>query len=49
MDNVLFSSLFILGLVSGITVPDADQGTTLGNLGSRPRRLLLPVGLPRSY
>ena len=29
----LVNSLFILGLVSGITVPDTTQGTTLGNLG----------------
>ncbi|MDI2030621.1 MaoC family dehydratase [Saccharopolyspora sp. TS4A08] len=29
----LVNSLFILGLVSGVTVPDTTQGTTLGNLG----------------
>jgi acyl dehydratase len=29
----LVNSLFILGLVTGITVPDTTQGTTLGNLG----------------
>ena len=29
----LVNSLFILGLVSGITVPETTQGTTLGNLG----------------
>ena len=29
----LVNSLFMLGLVSGVTVPDTTQGTTLGNLG----------------
>lgn len=29
----LVNSLFILGLVCGITVPETTQGTTLGNLG----------------
>lgn len=29
----LVNSLYILGLVTGITVPDSTQGTTLGNLG----------------
>ena len=29
----LVNSLFILGLVAGITVPDTTLGTTLGNLG----------------
>lgn len=29
----LVNSLFILGLITGITVPDTTQGTTLGNLG----------------
>ncbi|HEY3479842.1 dehydratase [Amycolatopsis sp. A1MSW2902] len=29
----LVNSLFILGLVSGVTVPETTQGTTLGNLG----------------
>ena len=29
----LVNSLFILGLVSGISVPETTQGTTLGNLG----------------
>ena len=29
----LVNSLYILGLVTGITVPDTTQGTTLGNLG----------------
>ncbi|MCD2197663.1 MaoC family dehydratase [Actinomycetospora endophytica] len=29
----LVNSLFILGLVSGITVPETTQGTTMGNLG----------------
>jgi acyl dehydratase len=29
----LVNSLFILGLVAGVTVPDTTLGTTLGNLG----------------
>ncbi|MFE5704782.1 MaoC family dehydratase [Rhodococcus koreensis] len=29
----LVNSIYILGLVTGITVPDTTQGTTLGNLG----------------
>ncbi|MCG3753926.1 MaoC family dehydratase [Amycolatopsis sp. Poz14] len=29
----LVNSLFILGLVAGVTVPETTQGTTLGNLG----------------
>jgi len=29
----LVNSLFILGLVCGVTVPDTTLGTTLGNLG----------------
>jgi acyl dehydratase len=29
----IVNSLYILGLVTGITVPDTTQGTTLGNLG----------------
>jgi acyl dehydratase len=29
----LVNSLFLLGLVSGISVPETTQGTTLGNLG----------------
>lgn len=31
----LVNSLFILGLVSGISVPETTQGTTLGNLAMR--------------
>ena len=29
----LVNSLFILGLVTGVSVPETTQGTTLGNLG----------------
>ena len=39
----LVNSLFILGLVSGITVPETTQGTTLGNLGFNEVRFPKPV------
>ena len=39
----LVNSLFILGLVTGITVPDTTQGTTLGNLGFGEVRFPKPV------
>ena len=39
----LVNSLFILGLVTGITVPDTTQGTTLGNLGFDEVRFPKPV------
>ena len=39
----LVNSLFILGLVSGITVPDTTQGTTLGNLGFEQVKFPKPV------
>lgn len=39
----LVNSLFILGLVSGITVPDTTQGTTLGNLGFQEVKFPSPV------
>ncbi|MCD0451548.1 MaoC family dehydratase [Actinocorallia sp. API 0066] len=39
----LVNSLFILGLVSGITVPDTTQGTTLGNLGFQEVKFPNPV------
>lgn len=39
----LVNSLFILGLVTGITVPDTTQGTTLGNLGFQETRFPKPV------
>ncbi|MDA3644203.1 MaoC family dehydratase [Saccharopolyspora indica] len=39
----LVNSLFILGLVSGITVPDTTQGTTLGNLGFGEIKFPKPV------
>ncbi|MEV6062884.1 MaoC family dehydratase [Nocardia asteroides] len=39
----LVNSLFILGLVSGITVPETTQGTTLGNLGYENVRFPKPV------
>jgi acyl dehydratase len=29
----LVNSMFLLGLIAGITVPETTQGTTLGNLG----------------
>jgi acyl dehydratase len=39
----LVNSLFILGLVTGIPVPDTTQGTTLGNLGFEEVRFPKPV------
>lgn len=39
----LVNSLLILGLVTGITVPDTTQGTTLGNLGFDETRFPKPV------
>lgn len=39
----LVNSLFILGLVTGITVPDTTQGTTLGNLGFQEVKFPRPV------
>jgi len=39
----LVNSLFILGLVTGITVPETTQGTTLGNLGFQETRFPKPV------
>ncbi|MDH6286457.1 MaoC family dehydratase [Rhodococcus opacus] len=39
----LVNSLFILGLVSGISVPETTQGTTLGNLGFEEIKFPKPV------
>jgi acyl dehydratase len=39
----LVNSLFILGLVAGITVPETTQGTTLGNLGFNEIKFPKPV------
>jgi acyl dehydratase len=39
----LVNSLFILGLVCGITVPETTQGTTLGNLGFQEIKFPKPV------
>lgn len=39
----LVNSLFILGLVSGITVPETTLGTTLGNLGFEDVKFPKPV------
>jgi acyl dehydratase len=39
----LVNSLFILGLVCGITVPETTQGTTLGNLGFSEIKFPKPV------
>lgn len=39
----LVNSLFIMGLVTGITVPDTTQGTTLGNLGFKETTFPNPV------
>jgi acyl dehydratase len=39
----LVNSLFILGLVAGITVPETTQGTTLGNLGFDEVKFPKPV------
>lgn len=41
--QTLVNSLFILGLVTGITVPDTTQGTTLGNLGFKEVTFPKPV------
>ncbi len=41
--QVLVNSLFILGLVTGITVPDTTQGTTLANLGLEDVKFPKPV------
>lgn len=39
----LVNSLFILGLVCGISVPESTQGTTLGNLGFTEIKFPKPV------
>ena len=39
----LVNSLFILGLVCGVSVPETTQGTTIGNLGFREVRFPNPV------
>lgn len=39
----LVNSLLLLGLVTGITVPDTTQGTTLGNLGFEEVKFPKPV------
>ncbi|MFC9763532.1 MaoC family dehydratase [Rhodococcus jostii] len=39
----LVNSLFILGLVSGVSVPETTQGTTLGNLGYEEVKFPKPV------
>jgi acyl dehydratase len=39
----LVNSLFILGLITGISVPDTTQGTTLGNLGFQETTFPKPV------
>lgn len=39
----LINSLFILGLVSGIPVPDVTQGTTVANLGFGEIKFPKPV------
>jgi len=39
----LVNSLFILGLVCGVTVPETTQGTTLGNLGFQEITFPKPV------
>jgi acyl dehydratase len=39
----LVNSMFILGLVAGITVPETTQGTTLGNLGFNEIKFPKPV------
>ena len=39
----LVNSLFILGLITGITVPETTQGTTLGNLGFQETTFPKPV------
>lgn len=39
----LVNSLFILGLITGISVPETTQGTTLGNLGFEKTTFPKPV------
>ncbi len=39
----LVNSIYLLGLVTGITVPDTTQGTTLANLGFEEVRFPKPV------
>ncbi|HZZ52187.1 MAG TPA: MaoC family dehydratase [Pseudonocardia sp.] len=39
----LVNSLFILGLIAGISVPETTQGTTLGNLGFKEIKFPKPV------
>ncbi|MEV6895565.1 MaoC family dehydratase [Kribbella sp. NPDC051137] len=39
----LVNSLFILGLICGISVPETTQGTTLGNLGFSEIKFPKPV------
>jgi acyl dehydratase len=39
----LVNSMFILGLIAGITVPETTQGTTLGNLGFNEVKFPKPV------
>lgn len=39
----LVNSLFILGLICGISVPETTQGTTLGNLGFTEIKFPKPV------
>ncbi|TSD92870.1 MaoC family dehydratase [Skermania sp. ID1734] len=39
----LVNSMFILGLIAGITVPETTQGTTLGNLGFNEIKFPKPV------
>jgi acyl dehydratase len=39
----LVNSMFILGLIAGITVPETTQGTTLGNLGFKEITFPKPV------
>ena len=39
----LVNSLFILGLVCGVSVPETTQGTTIGNLGFREVKFPNPV------
>lgn len=39
----LVNSLFLLGLITGITVPETTQGTTLGNLGFQETKFPKPV------
>jgi acyl dehydratase len=39
----LVNSLFILGLIAGISMQDTTQGTTLGNLGFQEVKFTAPV------